>query len=287
MDVQAMREFVDLEECRSFTAVARKHYMSQPAVTKHVQALERELGTQLVLRTSREVEFTEAGLAAAESFRSMLAEYEGLVRKVDSIERTMRGELRIGVLYYGIADLTQPYVDAFLKEHQDVDVTYVSCQNYQVLDAMDERRIDVGVALNYNPRVGGYGFKPVRKLKPVVCVSEDSPLAALETVGLDDLRDYTVLLLANEGLDFEGIRRGLGCEAVRSAVQIDMVPMFLRTDPAAFSLTNDVLVGKLGPGLAYRPLHGYALGTHYGYVYRPDDARPAVRAFLGILPDIA
>ena len=287
MDIQAMREFVDLEECRSFTAVARKHFMSQPAVTKHVQALERELGTQLVLRSSREVEFTEAGLASAESFRTILAEYEGLVRKVDSIERTMRGELRIGVLYYGIADLTQPFVDAFLKEHQDVEVTYVSCQNYQVLDAMDEYRIDVGVALDYNPRVGGYGFKPVHRLRPVVCVSEDSPLAALETVCLGDLRDYTVLLLANEGLDFEEIHRALGCKAARSAVQIDMVPMFLRTDPTAFSLTNDELVGKLGPGLEYRPLRGYALGTYYGYVYRPDDARPAVRAFLDILPDIS
>ena len=65
--MDAMRLFVRLVECGSFSAVGREAGIGQPAVSKQIRALERHLGAQLVLRTSRRVVITEAGKTLYES----------------------------------------------------------------------------------------------------------------------------------------------------------------------------------------------------------------------------
>ena len=63
----AMQTFVRVMEKGSFSAVAKERGIGQPAVSKQISALEHELGTELIHRTSRSIVLTEAGREFYES----------------------------------------------------------------------------------------------------------------------------------------------------------------------------------------------------------------------------
>jgi LysR family transcriptional regulator for bpeEF and oprC len=92
--LDAMRLFVRLVECGSFSAVGREQGIGQPAVSKQIAALERHLGAQLVLRNSRNVVITDAGLAFYESARQLIDDF-------DAVEAPGHGRLCVTPLLAG------------------------------------------------------------------------------------------------------------------------------------------------------------------------------------------
>ncbi len=93
--LNAMRLFIRLVECGSFSAVGREEGVGQPAVSKQIAALERHLGVQLVLRTSRQVAITEAGQTYYESARQLLDDFDALESSVGERQHTPRGLIRV------------------------------------------------------------------------------------------------------------------------------------------------------------------------------------------------
>lgn len=55
------REFITLARCLNFTQAAEELHMTQPALSKHIAALEREFGAELFIRDRRTVQLSEAG----------------------------------------------------------------------------------------------------------------------------------------------------------------------------------------------------------------------------------
>src|SRR5438105_14184313 len=71
-DLRHLRTFVSVAEQRHFARAAELLDLTQPAVSKHVRRLELDVGTQLLRRTSREVELTPAGESLLEDARRLL-----------------------------------------------------------------------------------------------------------------------------------------------------------------------------------------------------------------------
>lgn len=93
--LDAMRLFVRLVECGSFSAVGREHGIGQPAVSKQIAALERHLGAQLVLRTSRQVMITETGMAFYESAKQLIDDFDAVESSVGDRQQAPRGLVRV------------------------------------------------------------------------------------------------------------------------------------------------------------------------------------------------
>lgn len=100
MKTEHMRELLAIREQGNFSRAARSLFMTQPALSRHIADMERELGVQLLRRDRHSVEFTEAGERACASFKRCLRAYDDLLRYVGESRSGMRGELRLGVLYY-------------------------------------------------------------------------------------------------------------------------------------------------------------------------------------------
>ena len=78
----AMQMFVRVVEKGSFSSVARERGIGQPAVSKRISALEDELGTELIHRTSRSVAMTEAGRDFYESALRILEDIENATSRI-------------------------------------------------------------------------------------------------------------------------------------------------------------------------------------------------------------
>ena len=72
MTTNQLKYFVTAAKCLNFTEAGRQHYISQTAITQHIQALEEQLGVKLFSREKRKVELTPAGKVFLEEARAIL-----------------------------------------------------------------------------------------------------------------------------------------------------------------------------------------------------------------------
>src|SRR5271163_4132544 len=93
--LERMRVFLSVAQQRSFAAAARRLQLSTSLVTRYVSELERELGAQLLVRTTRRVSLTRAGEAYAASATSILADVEAADARARQQQGALNGELRV------------------------------------------------------------------------------------------------------------------------------------------------------------------------------------------------
>src|ERR1700740_3431505 len=93
----AMQMFVRVIEKRSFSAVAKERGIGQPAVSKQISALEDELGTELIHRTSRSIALTEPGRDFYESALHILDDFENATSRIGRGQTAPKGLIRVTV----------------------------------------------------------------------------------------------------------------------------------------------------------------------------------------------
>src|SRR5260370_2742423 len=92
-----MQMFVRVIEKGSFSAVAKERGIGQPAVSKQISALEDELGTELIHRTSRSIALTEPGRDFYESTLLILDDFENATSRIGRGQTAPRGLIRVTV----------------------------------------------------------------------------------------------------------------------------------------------------------------------------------------------
>jgi DNA-binding transcriptional LysR family regulator len=95
--LDAMQIFVRVAEKGSFSAVAKERGIGQPAVSKQISALEDELGTELIHRTSRSASLTEAGRDFYESALRILDDFENATSRIGRGQTAPKGLIRLTV----------------------------------------------------------------------------------------------------------------------------------------------------------------------------------------------
>jgi DNA-binding transcriptional LysR family regulator len=93
----AMQIFVRVVEKGSFSAVAKERGIGQPAVSKQISALEDELGTELMHRTSRSIALTEAGRDFHESALRILEDFDSATSRIGRGQTAPKGLIRVTV----------------------------------------------------------------------------------------------------------------------------------------------------------------------------------------------
>src|SRR5271163_1161741 len=92
-----MQAFVRVVEKGSFSAVAKERGIGQPAVSKQISALEDELGTELIHRTSRSIALTEPGRDFYQSALHILDDFENATSRIGRGQTTPKGLIRVAV----------------------------------------------------------------------------------------------------------------------------------------------------------------------------------------------
>ena len=145
MRIEHMREFVAIREEGNFSRAARSLFMAQPALSRHVQEVERELGVRLLNRDKHSVSLTDAGERAYKGFRQILRAYDRLTDDITSYKAGLTGRLCIGMLYYTIRQDFGDAMERFAADYPGVELRRYSYQPQEVFQALAEERIDVGV----------------------------------------------------------------------------------------------------------------------------------------------
>src|SRR3954469_19794770 len=100
MELRQLRYFVAVAEELNVGRAARRVYLSQPALSQQVQKFEEDLGVELLYRTKRRVELTEAGQVLLKGARQVLAQVEQTVRAVRETGGVESSRLKVGFPEY-------------------------------------------------------------------------------------------------------------------------------------------------------------------------------------------
>lgn len=144
MNLQQVRYVVATAEHGTMTAAARFCHVAQPALTRAVRALERELGLTLFERRGRGVELTAEGRIIVEAARRLLAE----VALIESVGRNRRQDqvLTIAATPTIQTDLASGLIQELWAQHPEYPVKFVHCESRQLVgEAVASGVADVGV----------------------------------------------------------------------------------------------------------------------------------------------
>jgi DNA-binding transcriptional LysR family regulator len=191
IELRHLRYFLAVSEELHFGRAAERLFMAQPPLSQAIRKLEEELGVQLLDRTSRQVNLTEAGGVFAERARKVVASFEVAVAEA---RRTGGGvlSLRIGFPPYLSTDPLVRFLDALHEREPRVQPEVRHLFATEQVAELQHGQLDIGIF----PGIFSDGSTP-RLQTTRLCPGEqiaaflmsDHPLAAKAVLGPDDLAD--------------------------------------------------------------------------------------------------
>src|SRR5437879_550499 len=162
MELEArLRAFAAFARRRSFSAAARELRISQPAVSKHIAAVEREVGVKLVVRQPRGGQLTPAGEFLANHVLRARALLMQAARGLGECRQRVTGSLTIVASGVPATYLLPEVAVACQRAHPGVRLSIVPGNSAQTMDALRSHRAELGV-------VGGFAAAPEIEAEPLV-----------------------------------------------------------------------------------------------------------------------
>ncbi|MGE5688961.1 MAG: selenium metabolism-associated LysR family transcriptional regulator [Pseudomonadota bacterium] len=194
MDTRQLAAFCSVVELRSFSQAAERLGVTQPAVSLQIRSLEQRIGTQLLDRSGRRVEPTEAGLALYRGAQRLLALEEQLLDQVVS-ERdgTLRGRLELGASSGPSETVLPLLLCEFRERNPEVRVALVVSDTQTVVDRVARRELELGV-VGAARRHRSVSFEPFLR-DEVVLACPPAHRFAGRTATLDELRAEPLILM--------------------------------------------------------------------------------------------
>jgi DNA-binding transcriptional LysR family regulator len=151
--VQRLRVLAEVASRRSFSAAAEALNYSQPAVSKQIAALEREVGTPLVMRGVRPLCLTDAGAALADHARAIVERLAAASAELEGIAALETGRLRLGTFWSAGATLVVQALAEFRDRHPGVRLTMLEGGPESLVRAVKTGELDLVVIYDY-PSIG-------------------------------------------------------------------------------------------------------------------------------------
>lgn len=290
MNLELLETFVTTVEKGTLSAAAEELHLTQPAVSKHLRALENYYGVRLLDRTGREVRLTAAGRLLYRSAKEILRRLARTKQEIAELAQLLQGELILGASTTPGQYLLPGLIGAFRKQHPQIQVSLRIGDTQEILKGVQEGELDLGV-VGARGRSRGLRFLCLASDEIVLIVPPGHRLGGLKEVAPADLEGEPFIWreagsgtrrvveerLAAAGIKLPGnIVMTLGStEAVVNAVEAGLGLSFVTCRAAEKS-------AKLGRLAALR-LQGVDLKRELFLVGRKQEPSPAVGAFWGFV----
>lgn len=194
--LRQIKYFQAVVKYNSFSEAAEVCHISQSAISQQVKALENELGFLLLKRKNRKFELTEAGEFFYKKSLVLINDYERIRTQAAQISRQGRQVLRLGYLAaYGGGEFYCALA-AFAQSYPDVEIKIAGGTHEKVFQFLRTDAAD----LVFNDQRRAFSAEYANLVLAVkacfIEISASSPLAALDKVSLDDLKNTPCILVA-------------------------------------------------------------------------------------------
>lgn len=295
VELHQLSAFVAVAQARSFTRAAERLYLTQPAVTRAIAALEAELRTRLFDRLGRTVHLTPSGEALLRYAERVLQLTDEARAAVADIESGAAGRLSVGASSTLATYLLPGLLAKFREAHPAVDLAIHTGISARVRERVRNGTADVGLVTTGSGEEDAHNDTamtviPLADLATCVVLPPTHPLAANPAIEPSALLSGDLpLLLMEPGTNLRGYAETtLAGTLPPPAMELDSVEAIKRMIAAGLgvSLLPEIAVRAevAGGTLVALPLAGAHPGRHIELVYRRDKyLSAALRRFVALL----
>ena len=192
--LKPLRAFCQVARLGSVSRAAEALYLSQPAVTLQLQALERELGVRLLERSGKRLTPTREGELLYEMAKPLVEGLDGLAASFrEQVRGLDAGELNVAAGSSTILYLLPGIVDAFRQRHADVRLSLHNVTGASGLDLLRSDAVDLAVGSMLDVPAD-LSYAPVYRFEPMLIMPPEHPLADKPDLKLEDLSPYGLIL---------------------------------------------------------------------------------------------
>nr|WP_285618597.1 LysR family transcriptional regulator [Kineosporia sp. NBRC 101677] len=275
LETRQLRYFVAVAEEQHFGRAAQRLGIAQPPLSRAIRDLERQLGVQLLVRTTRQVALTPAGQALLEDSRTAL---DAVTRAANRARQAGQDQPRLRLALK--ADHDGGLLGRILDAYTVLPVELLLGVYGEQLPALHEGRADVAfVHTPFEER--GLDSEPLITGPRVVALAASDPLAARSRIGLADLAGRRLP-------DGQAADEGFPKSSTPSLPLLDHSQIFnlIEVGNAVWFLPTWVADRLPRPGITYRPVEGLEPVT-LSVVWLAENRSAAVAAFVRTAQQIA
>jgi DNA-binding transcriptional LysR family regulator len=286
-EMRLLRYFVTVAEERHFGRAAERLHIAQPPLSQQIQKLERQLGVDLIDRSRRPIELTDAGTALLGEARLALTHGDRAFAAARRAATGHLGHLHIGALQAAVDGVLSYVMRAHRRDYPDVKLELTELDTTEQVTQLVEHRLDVGF-------LRGPVDEPALTIQTLIedplaaVVSEDDALAEHERIAPALLRDQPIILWTR------GAAPTTYADVVALFRQHEIQPPIVDESPriqtilalvasgAGIALLPTSFINLSRKGVRFIPLHGPLPHRPLALAWRTTNQSPSVRCFLDV-----
>ncbi|PON14607.1 LysR family transcriptional regulator [Candidatus Entotheonella serta] len=287
MELRHIQYFLVVAEELHFGRAAARLHITQPPLSQQIRQLEDEMGVLLFQRTKRRVQLTDAGRAFQAAAAQMLEQARQAARLAQQTHRGEIGPLTVGFVGSAMAGRFSELLLAYRTRFPKVNLTLLELTTSQQVEALRQRRIDIGVLRPFHPiRAEGLAFETIDREPFVVVLPKAHPLAALRRIPLSALAHENIIMVPVDlepGVedDIVAFCQQAGCYLQRlpGATQL-LTVIGLVAAGMGLSLVPASMRTVQWKGIVYRPVQDRIPPADLTLMWRRDTTSSVVKAFV-------
>ncbi|MBJ2124236.1 LysR family transcriptional regulator [Flavobacterium sp. IB48] len=171
----------------NFTKAATELYITQPAVSKHIQELEETYKTKLFERNGSKIALTPAGKILLKYTKSIFDIYREIDFEMSSFNAERQGLLRLGASTTISQYIISPVLATFHQKQKDIKVNLLNGNTEQIENALINKEIEIGIVEGQSKNQS-IKYIPFLKDELVLVCSSKNPLVQQNEISITDLK---------------------------------------------------------------------------------------------------
>ncbi len=196
MNIEKIKYFIDLVECRNFTETAKKNFVSQTTISQQIATLEKEFDLLLIDRKQIPIEPTQAGWLFYREAQILWKQYQHIKAMMNNFQQHHMQTLDIE--YSAITDMQSllPHIPAFKEKHPRIELELNKVLLKDISEFLQKGAYDVAIAFD-SAFQGKEDIRthPLYEGKYCAVVSNQHPLFQQQTLGKHELYNYPLVML--------------------------------------------------------------------------------------------
>jgi DNA-binding transcriptional LysR family regulator len=291
MELRHLRYFVGVGEEQHFGRAAERLHIAQPALSRQIQDLEKEIGFPLFDRLPRGVKLSAAGKLFLEDARRILGDVQEATRRAERVASGKAGTLRVGfvesISWHGIVPES---FRRFRRIRPDAELTPVPMLSLAQVEAIRSGRLDAGFVVSLGTLGKELDQRPVARHGLVLAAPKGHHLARQAKLRLRDLNDLPFICFPRRANPaaydrlMDACFRG-GFKSLRIVQEADdhATILSLVACRLGIALVSDSAKWQCPRGVALLPVLDLKVSVPFSLVWRKDNRSPLLQRFLQAL----
>jgi DNA-binding transcriptional LysR family regulator len=288
INIEKIKYYIDLVDCRSFTETAKRNYVSQTTISQTVAALEDTFQSKLINRKKTPIEPTEAGQLFYDEAVVLWKQYEGMQKKMRNFQANQVGSLSIE--YSAMTDIQTllSVIPAFRKEYPLIELNLNKVLLKNIADYLRKGIYDVAVAFDSE-------FEGKKDIATVplyagsyqAVVGAGHPLFGKEIVTLAELYRYPLVMLdpAVIGASYDLIlqhahKDGFQPQIAKTVDDVETELFAIRTENLIGLFPDNYNLNYPSNEIRMIPIEGSFHTFEIALGYLSANAKPAIQALI-------